>query len=89
MTYSQHIKSNILFSLNKLDIDFNKKITNYEVWQQVIMQNFQSVKLLSIAILILEALYTMWTLNLIIQRNGTNKFLKKFDQEKTNPFIIY
>ena len=58
MTYSQHIKSNILFSLNKLDIDFNKKITNYEVWQQVIMQNFQSVKLLSIAILILEALYT-------------------------------
>ena len=60
MTYSQHIKSNILFSLNKLDIDFNKKITNYEVWQQVIMQNFQSVKLLSIAILILEALYTMW-----------------------------
>ena len=55
MTYSQHIKSNILFSLNKLDIDFNKKITNYEVWQQVIMQNFQSVKLLSIAILILEA----------------------------------
>ena len=57
MTYSQHIKSNILFSLNKLDIDFNKKITNYEVWQQVIMQNFQSVKLLSIAILILEVLY--------------------------------
>ena len=44
MTYSQHIKSNILFSLNKLDIDFNKKITNYEVWQQVIMQNFQLEK---------------------------------------------
>ena len=64
MTYSQHVKSNILFSLNKLDIDFNKKITNYEAWQQVIMQNFQSVKLLSIAILILEELYTMWTLNL-------------------------
>ena len=41
MTYSQYKKSNILFSLNKLDIDFNKKITNYEVWQQVITQSFQ------------------------------------------------